>query len=633
MPAPELSGSSAADGGCRAAFHRVVLLDLLDPQSPFLVFVRKLCVLCYASEGLLVAFGFASFLAGVASRNADGRARGVTTGDVLNMVYLTLSVLARFVPYFYVAKTHAVPDWVVVLNLFGITTSNVLGAFYLPYFPFAVTCCGVAIFGAITDIPGRGLLFALLSVLFAVSAYNITALITGRAPLAVEGYDKAEMTVMLTFFAMGFVELCVPVVACALHMRHLQALLAGAKAANALSRDVADQLSVYATDGVSAALEEYAALPGADPELVDSYEALVANLNRYRPHLPNWMVRQPGDRVLLSPSSSRSSERSPLASDMARSSNPLDAPDPAPAPASPRAVDSGDDVAVPPNEAVADDEFEVLGLACSAPVTRSAAFAIVEFRVGAHLSPAEHSAVASDFVDWIHFLAATTRGALHCFVGDTVQLSWNAAAPCPMPAVKAAGFLAELKTATAQDRAPGELSLAAALACGPATSQFSGSGQHSAFLLSLPWRAKLDACLALARRHRAFVCTGAVANAARHAVVTRPAELLAVLQNGEEAAVAVHEVLGKPKLDVVVDEWMYGGGASGDEGTDVLALCSDGFYTDALVALGPPAAGAPPLVADLRARIEEARVNPPRRFATHCCSCGGAELQETHAAR
>jgi hypothetical protein len=130
-------------------------------------------------------------------------------------------------------------------------------------------------------------------------------------------------------------------------------------------------------------------------------------------------------------------------------------------------------------------------------------------------------------------------------------------------------------------------------------------------VLSLPWRAKLHACFALAKRHRAFVCTGAVAQSVALSISTREVEVLAVAQNDEGGVVVVHEMLGEKNLDEIN---LYDVGGAVPDGTSVLQLCVNGYYADAVAALRAMDDGTP-LVANLLHRATVALQDPPQQFA------------------
>jgi hypothetical protein len=222
----------------------------------------------------------------------------------------------------------------------------------------------------------------------------------------------------------------------------------------------------------------------------------------------------------------------------------------------------------------------------------------------------------SRFADAVHSLAAATHCAVHSFVGDAVQLSWNAAAKAVQPEVKAARFLARLRDEMAGDDT---VTVAGAAMHGKATTQFAGTGAVQALAVSLGWRAALRALTAFAARHSAFVVAEPTAVAAQHAVTCRPVEALAV----DGAVVVAHEVLAERDDDD--DEWMY---VLAKQGTDVVTeafrLCLDGGYGAAvskLAALDDGVDEVAPVVGNLRRRAEAAMSAPPVTFAESACRC------------
>ena len=77
------------------------------------------------------------------------------------------------------------------------------------------------------------------------------------------------------------------------HHRHLNAN----EAAVRISREIVDLLRRYDTEGVSTALQSAFAdtQTKVDPELLHSFKAMNANLEKYKPHLPNYMFVMDSD--------------------------------------------------------------------------------------------------------------------------------------------------------------------------------------------------------------------------------------------------------------------------------------------------------------------------------------------------
>jgi hypothetical protein len=396
--------------------------------------------------------------------------------------------------------------------------------------------------------------------------------------------------------------------ACVILTRQTLKLLHTAKTANDLSRHVAELLRNYDTDGVSGLLDEYCTLEDADPALVESYTALVGNLNKYRPHLPNWMVQRSdgseedvemgSDRSTRSTRSTRSN-MSRMSRSESRQSKGLSA----------TATEKS-------NDRMCDM------LPCGPPKKAAVAFAVLDFRTRAnvHLSAASRGAVVNCFVDRVHKIAAATHCAVHSFVGDTVQLSWNAAMRAVQPELKAVRFLCRLKAAMADDD---DVSIAGAAMHGSATTQFAGTGTVQALAVSMPWRAALDVLFRFASAHRALVVDGALAAASKHVCSARAVDILAIpSDDGRTAEAVVHEVLVEHDIDN--DEWMYVLSKKEGRGEDIVssavAMCAQGDYGEAVQSL-ELAGDSSRLAAHLLRRAEEALQVHPAVFAAALCHC------------
>jgi hypothetical protein len=622
---PEHTAAQASESGW---FVRVVCLDLLNPTTSFNIFLRKLFLLfgCVNSAVIVVySVMFALGLVGLSPANV--RSRDVT---IIQCIGFPVHILSSLVPYVYAQRTGTLPQWCVVLLAFGETGVGILLVLVAPGYPVSTLVATYLVFASIAELPKS--FFVSLVMYYCFSAWNVAAVMTGREPVAVAGYQQPGFSGMLVYAALALLYISVPVLACGLQARQHRRLLEVADAAHELSRNVAELLRDYDTAGVTAALDEYAAQGSADPALVASYRALVVNLGRYRPHLPNWMVQADSDAVRRrspslssrgSPHSQAGSETSPRHGNAGQSSS-----IPSLHSLGPNALAQPSREAVAQAEHAAGEPAPNLDLDAMMSTERShgvVAYAMLDFRLGAALTdPALQGETVSDFVDMVHLLAATTQGALHSFVGDTVQLSWSAAMKIRHPEIKAARFMCKV-SAMMNGTPEQEFSVAGAAASGSAAYQFGGSGSVAAFIVSLPWRAQLHACVALAKRHRGFVCSGAMAAAASQVVVTRPVELLAVTQNGEDTAVAVHEVISERTQSIDdADGWMYvdvqqSGGDGGK--ACALQLCVDGFYDDAVAALDQSQSAPSRLTANLRRRAAAAQTNPPATFATRTCSC------------
>jgi hypothetical protein len=597
VDALDMTDSAANDANCAVRALRFVSLDLLNPTTPFLLFLRKLVVISGFIPALfalyILPFFIEGLIPGVAEDYAPDRAGFV--GYVVSMVSCIFIIVTGIVPYVAAQWTGGVPSWALCMVLYGTVAAGTLIAVSTPSFPICLWAAVYALFATLCELPGRNVYLAALVPFFALSAYNTCSLMDGRAPFGVPGAQALPFETMLRDYSMALMGIALPVVACILQTKQHRNLLAAADAANRLSRDAAELLRNYDTAGVSHLLEEYAELPGADPALIASYTALVDNLNQYRPHIPNWMVGAHTEDNRSQIDDDTGSQRSTQStrSHLSAQSNQS-------------AVSTG-----APREAVPGvaDGFNVT----AAPKNVTVAFGIVDFQVADVLSTAARGTAVSAFSDTVHRLAAATHCAVHSFVGDTVQLSWNATLRAVQPEVKAARFLCDLKAALAGNH---DISVAAAAMHGKATTQFAGTGAVQAVAISLPWRSTLRTLMAFAIKHRTCVVHHKTASVASHTCAFRAVEALQLSVTTFET-VLVHEVLAERDDDD--DEWMYVLNKDGtDSVTAALNACVAGEYGAAMSLLEDVVDGTS-TVEHLKRRAEAALLCPPTSFAKQQC--------------
>jgi hypothetical protein len=646
---PPASDASNARCSCCDSFVRVVCLDFLNPATPFLQFLRKVTVVnggfIAVVLGIFFTLGVFTILVGTDPASA---------ANLLSLASYLVRIVGAVVPYAYAQKTGAVPDWAICTLMYSTVVGGIMSCLTKPGFPFIVYVATFAIFAAICDIPRRPVFYCFLAVEFMLSAWNSTALATGGAPLVAPGTPPSTVAGLLLQYGVALVVMAVPTVACGQLILKSRKLLSAAEAANELSRNVAELLRTYDTDGVSYLLEEYAALPDADPELVQSYRALVDNLERYRPHLPNWMVGTGDESEVGSQASRRSSMTSarqgangtPTGSSVAARVRSVSL---AGAKQGANGTPNGSSVAARVRSASnagsgAGTAPAVPVALVGAPYNGVVAFATVQFATAAERTFDGRCEATNGFVDTVHSLAAATNGAIHSFVGDTVQLSWNAAMRTAQPDVKSVRFMCRLRAAMAKLPELARAVASGAAMTGKASSQFAGTGRVSALTVSLPWHGALLACAAFAKRFGAFVTSGGLADsvpeAAAHVCRMQPVEQLRVAIGAEEHTVTVHEILDERDDDN--DEWMYVMSKQGANAKSAAHRafdhCVAGEYAQAIALLSErsatPGAGfvtaadAPsqplsPLGAHLLERAEAALLTaaPVADFSAASCPC------------
>jgi hypothetical protein len=592
--------SESTETSTRAAFWqwflRVVCLDMFNPANTFVSFLRRVVLVNGALVGGIAIFFFLQRVLGIVAGTMP-----LSTAMYASFGQSAILGTATLAPYFWCMRNKETPSALIFFELYGSTFSGWLIIMTNPSFPIAAGAVTYSVFASVCDMHMAKPMYVLLAGLYTYSSWNYAALATGQEPVALPGYAVATFRSVMTNCMAGLLLITVPVACCVMQTRHARRMLTAANAANQLSRDAAELLRNYDTDGLSKLLEEYRAADDADPALIESYTALVDNLNKYRPHLPNWMIRSDDDSDGRTPCGS---EHGTGVVKTARSSV-----------SQGHSLQSAQSNAVTPRAHVS---AVPATMATAVPATATIALAVVEY-VAQDASAATRGAAVSRFVDHAHSIANVTHGALHSFVGDTVQLSWNAAMRVAQPEVKAVRFLCRLATAMAND--PGVVVSGAAM-CGKATTQFAGTGKVQALAIAVPWRAALQACHAVARPAQTFVVCGALAEAAHAFCETRAVEVLRfdlgqhVGSNPAAGEVVVHEVVSEH--DDEDDEWMYVLDKKGkDPVTEALELCVDRRYADAMAALGalPPETLAAPLVLRLRDRAEQALLGTTKPFA------------------
>jgi hypothetical protein len=572
-----LMTSSAATRAVRWVCKHL-LLDILREADGFNTLLRKIVIVTFAA---IVPAGCAL----IGYHASIAVAEGFTPAHTVFIFVMTFCIVLFQVCYAYARCTNSIPDALIDCCIGGVMIALSLLTF-CSSFPPALCFATMALDATFVDTPRAPLIMAYALIASLVSCWNTAATTSGDvAPVVLPGvrFDTFSTQlingVVCTFFV------CVPIAACVLQGMKFKQMLAAVKDSADLSRRVANHLQQYDTDAVEQELAEYrdtAAQP--DPELLASYEALVANLNTYRPHLPNWMVNNSSSQA----SSSTASAKNRPSCSSARSAS----------------------------SASSHTHEHVSPGVKTAALTRggkqphhSITFASLDFGGVA-------AGAVTKFVDLTHEWAAACHGSLHSFVGDTLQVSWNATHSVAQPEAKAARFMAKVVTANADPHTASEVAIYGAAFTGRATCEFSGTGRVQALTISMPWRDTLRRCAAFAVTHKTVVVDGATAHASAFAVETRGIDVLRRLEDPSSGladdgkmADEVHEVVAERFADAE-DEWMYAmqraSGTGNDAVTEALRLARAGAVGDAIEKLDgiSGAAREAPLVARLRAQLD-----------------------------
>ena len=273
-------------------------------------------------------------------------------------------------------------------------------------------------------------------------------------------------------------------------MAHHDNLNARTAAAASLAAFAAERLRHYDTESVRTALAQHALTDAnaGDTRLTRSLATLVANLELFRPHLPNWVLgAAAGDEVNIG-TARRSSKA---------------------------VVDVG--VARPPASSTPPPE-------ASPPPERVSNTSIVVFQHKCNLRTAGDA-----LVNTVHSIARVCRGAVHSFAGGSVIVSFGAT-PESLAiddttygrtwdhAELACRFLCQVR----QDCARLEIGqITGAVVSGPASGRVCGNDGHSALLIQSEYEDSIWRLALRARECQTLLVDEATFNCAGHRLLAR----------------------------------------------------------------------------------------------------------------
>lgn len=400
----------------------------------------------------------------------------------------------------------------------------------------------------------------------------------------------------------------------ALHIKEAARRARQARATLDVTSQLGSALAMYDTARANDLIRVARDRGEASLSVLAQFEAIVANLNAFRPHLPNWVIDSALQKKLaddpdmadLDDDLDSKPTTTPLRDPhRVHSSSSLGTPR-MPTTPSPR----GSPLLVaglsplqrrgsgtPRSAAMRTSAFDGVSVAAGDPFNARAVVCEIFFTIfdadeldaqmpnSTYVQRLSRSASAGHgFADRIHRLASQTGGAVHGFVGDAVRLSWNAASRATQPEAKAARFLARARADLGTDgvKAWGWA------AFGDARVQLAGSaGQQQALLIRPYFCAARDAVRAFSQRYRRFVCDASVYSGANHSVSFRGAGISSMLSlpspvtdigkttstllPPNESVAGIYEVLSeREERD---DEWLYVLQRNGDSVNPNVVLC------------------------------------------------------------
>eukprot|EP00759_Apiculatamorpha_spiralis_P034207 PhF_6_TR35370/c1_g2_i1/m.51368 len=521
-------------------FNNMVHKPTLLTSDTYIDRIRK-----FTLSGIVVLCPF-GFIGGVYSVII-----GTTNTQIaltLNGVIWMIAAIVYTFLYAYVRIHKEFPSWMADIVISTFATLIFVGYLSIDHQSFMTTITAINVFAIMLQTRNlRG--HVILNVfMFLVWAYNTSIVpVASAPPLLLPIFTKDIEGLAFIFSGIGI--MIYLMVMGGVHFQHKACMKAirRANAARDMCATVTQRLIRYDTDSAKECLEEFRVngLDDMEPETFGALVNLVGNLEKYRPHLPSYVLPSK-DEEEMSPrhndmfdfhrrgSSSKVSTDSHLSSSVTKS-----------APVSP----------IGHPAAIASSSSEVVPLNHTKDVSKAviSAHYIAEENVVSFFE--EYEAAMNRFVNRIHVLAQPTHATIHTFVGDTVHVSWNTSRRTVQHQSKAALFLAWLQ----KDSGDENLRSYGAVSTGPARSFYAGD-RHSMLLVQTEWEGRMWTLHGLAVRYSACVMCQGVHDATKAFVESRWVDVVVcgggmVGAVGDKTLVRVYELLRERPSNN--DEWMY----------------------------------------------------------------------------
>jgi hypothetical protein len=513
---------------------RFLYLDQTDPRDSFITSLQK-CIIGLGAA--ITPFPLIYPIYNLIRSQGDPDSGG--PGYVLSHVAIFGYCALWIITFALLRCNKHIAGKLIVWWFFGTALGLLLRTISMPHYP-TTTCYMQLAIVVLSAHPKHNVTLIVICVLgYLLSGYNtavylpkdpVLPLATVPRPFLYTNIFETMRDQIVVLVLYGLILLCV-LVQCQESRRQV----ATAKASAVFAQRVAMALSRYDTDAAALVLEAAQQVAMAadsdsdrpapksvlsdshssdedmdpsvpvDPALLATFETIIENLRRYRPHLPNWVVQNTSgddrddnepvnDSVEQSTRhssslSARPSVRSARYDDLMRNASPVN-------PMS------------PPFAAVE-------------PVKARVSLARLDF--GATAGPGQKAgpitaSATHAFVDRVHAVAAQTHAAVHCFVGDRLITTWNAAKMTTQAEVKAGRFLSRLL----QDSGDPAIRVYGIATSFSSRVQLAGWGKQSALLVGAdPNDATVAEATRLASTYRTIVVNGALRKIADHAITFR----------------------------------------------------------------------------------------------------------------
>eukprot|EP00759_Apiculatamorpha_spiralis_P002115 PhF_6_TR10789/c0_g1_i1/m.17345 len=224
-----------------------------------------------------------------------------------------------------------------------------------------------------------------------------------------------------------------------------------------IATEVSEHLADYNTDAAEATLRKYTEMKDCDKKLQTVLSVIVANLKKYKPFLPNYVITPSCDMEGVESEGNESYEEDDEEeggenrfSDLASSvSDVVDIDAQAQPPNIPQQVtEATRNTLNPPALRVRPKRrdshqrapLSSLSLLTMAPVKRMVSYSMIHFQYK-NDDVIDNPLPLRDFIEKVHHAANSSNAAIHSCICDTVHITWNAATPCVNPKQRAVAAL------------------------------------------------------------------------------------------------------------------------------------------------------------------------------------------------
>lgn len=278
--------------GPLAWLYQTAFLDMVRPEDDFATMTRKIIV----SAGLFwipCPAGFMAYWAYCYQTASYG-----VGPSIFLPIALACILVITMSSYFYARAKKEVTSNMMDLYMLGMSTSFGLMCLVLQDYPSAVGAFGVLLCCTLTGSERLWLHLIVDSMLFLVADYNknwnpvnngVAPQLTIGTPYLL-GPGHLAVTMGLSY-GIVFTSFAVFVV----QNKEYQSTVRSAKQSVLMARRTAQLLRTYDTESVREVLQEFKEEGFADADLIEELTTIVDNLDRYKPHIPNWVLFPDGD--------------------------------------------------------------------------------------------------------------------------------------------------------------------------------------------------------------------------------------------------------------------------------------------------------------------------------------------------